>query len=92
MSAYIDKISREVKIVNGIVQKLDDLSCSFSETGNFHLSEKLGRMSEVLYQSATRIKDSSREEANERFKEAQQSAYNTLGAALAMSKLKEDGA
>jgi hypothetical protein len=89
MSNHFDKINQEADIVREVSWSLRSLSQSFHHTGNFHLAEKLESMAGMLECAVKEIKDSSYLEISERYEESQQSAYNTVMAALAMSEMKE---
>lgn len=89
MSEYLDTIEEETRNIMDIAYKMDALSRAFYATGNMTMGEILSFAHKQLMKAQKNINSAVAVEINSRYKSAEQSAFNTVAACLAMSELKD---
>lgn len=88
MSEYLDVIEKETKTIIDIAYEMNELSLAFYATGNMTMGDTLRIDYEQLMKSQKSINNAVAADINGRFNQAEQSAFNTVAACLAMSEIK----
>lgn len=88
MGTYLDTIEKETRNVTEIAFEMEALSTAFYATGNISMGETLGFASKQLMDSQKSITNAVATEISGRCEQAEQSAFNTVAACLAISELK----
>lgn len=88
MSEYLDSIREVQNVMRDSAFELDNLADAFDITGNNQVCDILHDIATRLHSSSKELNESVTTELINRKEEAEQSACNTVLAALAMSEMK----